>query len=453
MGNTTARDILLAGSEGAKAVFGPNSSITGMLYGRLGREMAALGEDDGIPQMFRALDILENHFNEDNTSEFVELANDIWDILLSQAKLEDARSLNFRVSEFCAQKLGPDNIITCKYLGDLGFINLSLGNTTEAESVLLGALTRLERTVGGEHAETLRALSNLSSVYRSQSRQEDSIRLIRRVLEIRERTIGPNGWGTLLCMSNLGVLLRQLGADEEAKTVLVEAKRRLEDLLTPFQDIVDLVTTGLRGLEDESDVETCILRAEERLKTINMTDGSLLTKEEATFIGYLASLYSENGRLDDAYRLAKQAGEATAFYNEEGKQKWDFSETLCDIIEKMPGREDELIETCREALGKLDIESDGSKNTIVRREMALGNALLQVGQEEEGVRILMRGMHRAKHLDEYSRAWYRNGFVHLFRHYTHSMLASDNVDSSSKPPEFWDRVIKLVRPEGAGGVF
>jgi hypothetical protein len=453
MGNTTARDILSAGYEGAKAAFGPDSNITGILYGRLGKEMALLAEVDGIPQMLRALNILENHLDEENAPEFEELANDIWDILLSQAKPEDARSLVFRASESCKQKLGSDHIITCKYLGDLGYINLSMGNATEAKAILLDALARLERTVGNEHAETQRAMSNLASVYRSQSQQEDCIRLNRRVLEIRESTIGPKSWGTLMSMSNLGVSLREFGANEEAKTVLMEARRRLEELPTPFKDVVDYVATGLRGLEDESEVEASILRAEERLKAINMTDDLLLTRGNAMFISDLISLYLGNGRLDDAYRLAKQAGKATQFYNGEGKKRWDFSEVLCDILVKMPEREDELVETCREALDKLDIESDKSKDTIARREIALGSALLRTRQEEEGVRIIMRGMDRAKHLDEQSRLCYRAGIVHLFRHYTHSMLASDNIDSSSKSPEFWDRVVKLIRPERGANVF
>ncbi|RYP54782.1 hypothetical protein DL768_000510 [Monosporascus sp. mg162] len=447
MGNTTARDILLAGSEGARAVFGPDSNPTGIFYGRLGREMAVLGEVDGIPQMFRALGILENHLNKENTSDFKELADDIWEILRSQAKLEDARSLSFRVSESCEQKLGSEHIMTCKYLGDLGFINLSLGNAAEAEAVLLRALTRLERTVGSEHPETLRAMSNLASVYRSRLRLEDSIRLCRRILAIRESTIGPKSWGTLLCMSNLGCSLREFGAVEEAKSVLMEAKRRLEDLPTVFEDIVDLVSLTLRGLEDESDVEASILRAEGRLRAINLTDISLLTEREAGCIRDLISLYAENDRLDDAYRLAKRVEKARVFYDEEGKRTWDFSEVLCGILEQMPEREDELVETCRGTLGKLDIESDKWKPIFVRREMTLGKALLRAGQEEEGVRRLRGGMDRAQHLDEQSRAWYREGFLHLFRHYTHSMLAGNNVDSSSKPPEFWDRVVKLLGPE------
>ncbi|KAH6891536.1 hypothetical protein B0T10DRAFT_512084, partial [Thelonectria olida] len=266
-GSTTARDILLATSEGTKAVFGPESAITGMHYAHLGREMAALGEVDAIPQMLRALDILEMHLVEENASVFENLADDIWNTLKSQGKLEDSRSLCLRVSESCEQRLGSEHIITCKYLANVGFLDTSLGNSAEAETILLRALTRLERTVGSEHPETLRVMSNLASVYRNQSRAEDSIRLHRRVLAIRERTTGPKSWGTLLCMSNLGVSLRESGAVEEAKRVLLEAKRRLEepDIATVYEDVADLVTHALHGLEDETDVEARILRAEERL--------------------------------------------------------------------------------------------------------------------------------------------------------------------------------------------
>ena len=57
MGNTTAKEILLAASEGAKAVFGPYSNPTGTIYASLGKEMIAQGEADGMLQMFRALDL------------------------------------------------------------------------------------------------------------------------------------------------------------------------------------------------------------------------------------------------------------------------------------------------------------------------------------------------------------------------------------------------------------
>jgi tetratricopeptide (TPR) repeat protein len=453
MGNTTARDLLSAGLESSSAAFGPDGIIACRFSGRLGKEMALLGDADGIPRMFRALSILETHLEkESSSSEFEELANDIWDILLSQAKLEDARSLLLRVSESCESKLGPYHIGTCKYLVDLGYLHLSMGNATQAEEVLLDVLARLEGTVGSQHAETLRAMSNLAAVYRIQERQEDSIRIRRRVLEVREITLGPKAWRTLLCMSDLGVSLREFGSHEEAKIVLIEAKRRLEELPDPFADVVHYVATALRGLEDEAEGDA-IRRAEQRLETINISDDVVLSRENADFISHLIGLYLEKGRLDDAYQLAKQAGKATRFYNGEDGKRWDFSEELCDVLERMPGREQELVETCREALDKLDLESDKSKDIIVRREIAVGKALLRAGQEEEGVRVLVRGIEHAKHLDEQSRAWYREGTAHLFRHYTRSMLAGESVDSSSQPSEFWDRIIKLMGPERGTDVF
>ena len=448
--NSTALKILSSIVEASEAIYGPNSPATGLQYSLLGQILTARKQVQGLSYLFRAMDILENTHGEETSIGFDNLAAFLCDHFLKEKQFEKAQSLARRVAKCCEENLGPQHEMTGRYLSTLGFVELSLNNLSDAETIILRALPVLEESFGIEHPETLRAMSNLTSVFQGQWRLEDGIRMTRRVLEIREKTAGPKSWPTIRSMANLGVSLRDAGALEEAKAVLTEAKQRLEnpDGGVLYPDIYSDVSYALRGLGDEPDGEAEILRAEEQLQSVSFHPSSTLSQDHSarSLILNLLSLYWGNGRLDDAHRLAKQAVEACSA-NPVSVNAQEFHGYLCEILEKLPGHEEELLEACQAALASMDQAHQGG-TTALRLEVTLGKALLHVGREEEGVQTLMQVMKSARRLEKFSGYWYREAFVSMFRNYTHSTLAGANADTASKPPEFWDRIVDLLGPDG-----
>jgi len=452
--NSTARDILQDAMDSAIAAFGDDSPVVGMQRGFLGRIVTALGDaDEGLRLLQGGLSILEAQLSEETRFAFGGTADDTWQLLHKQGRLDEAVALCQRVAASCEAALGPTHILTCEYLVNVGFLLLSRnGAAGAAAATLRNAIERLEGTVGAEHPETLRAMGNLASAYRAESRLEDSIRMTRRVLAIREKKLGPTSRPTLLSMSNLGASLHVFGAAGEAKAVLEEAQRRLQDpaVAAACGDVVLLISNGLARVE-AADLEVAHSRIEEHVRGIDLSPGALLTTGDADAVASMIELHLSRGQQDDAYRLARQAGNTAKTLGFEGAEPviWDFYDHQCTILDAMPGREDQLVEACREALARVEANTSGMPATkvYVKRELALGAALLKAGQQDEGVRTVRRGMVLSKNLEDEPRSFYRTGFSHLFRHYTHETLSGDNVDLSSRSPEYWDRIVGLLEPE------
>lgn len=457
LANTTARDIYLASMDGAKHAYGHDSEITGMALSLLGRTDAAVGDTDAALTHFQeALSILENHLSEETSTAFDNTTERVLDILRARGQHAEVITLAKRISAASEAKLGPTHILTCKHLVNTGFAAIAGGDITSAEEPLKRAAERLEATVGLEHLETQRALGNLMSVYNGQRRYDDSIRVGRRLLAVRERTLGPHAWSTLMTMAKLGAALSWFGAADEARGLLTEARRRLEadpDSEAARGEIADLVAQTLQGLEEDADADAALVRAEERVAGIDLADGALLHSSDIGAVTNLIYMYSARANPEAAYHLVKQAGKTVMVVN--GKSlRWSFDEALDDILQKMPTCTDEFVETCREALRGYEIDRPGRPvtPTHTKRELSLGIALLRAGNEDEGVETIRKGMERSRQLEKDGRAYYRRGFSSLFKHYMQEALSGDDIDLSSKTPEFWEKVVRLMEPERGGSL-
>ncbi len=88
---------------------------------------------------------------------------------------------------------------------------------SEAEPLLVRALSIHEQHSGVDHLDTARSLSNLAELYRQQGKYEQAEPLFQRALSIREQRLGAGHSDTARNMNNLAILYWQQGKFEQAE--------------------------------------------------------------------------------------------------------------------------------------------------------------------------------------------------------------------------------------------
>lgn len=480
--NPTARDILLSAAEGAE----PQSELTGIIQFLLGRTLAALGDiDTGLIHLNLSLSIFEANLSEMNHYEFDAAAKLISRLLHTRGRTTEDYDLARRVSTTSAERLGATHPLTAKHLVDLGYSELGRGHPDEAEAPLLRAVEIFGGLGDGnlDEYEMQRALGNLMSVYNSQGRYEDTVRVGRRLVVARERVLGPTAWESLMSMAKLGEALCCLGniaAEKEGREVLLEARRRITMLeekegQASCVEISDMISRSLfafegrktkgkgktRGEEEEgaSSDDTELRHAEERVARLGLAQGALLYPSDTGAIAHLINMYLVNEMPDKAFNLVQQVNGTVGLVDGNQNFTWCFDGWLGAILQHMSTCTDEFVEACRKAVPKYDNDEPRSREFSdgVKQELVWGTALLRARREKEGAEVLWRCMDHSEKLEKDGSMYYRLALSRLFQHYTHEALMSekdgDNGDDdgglASKPPEFWDKLILLLKPKGS----
>jgi len=151
--------------------------------------------------------------------------------LRERAQYSQAEALLLHALTIAERTFGPDHIQVAQTLDNLAQLYRGQGRYQEAEPLYLRALAIKERTLGPEHPETSTTLNNLAQLYRGQGRYQEAEPLYLRALAIKERTLGPEHPDTAITLYNLASLFQAEGRYEEAKALYQRALSIQEKVL------------------------------------------------------------------------------------------------------------------------------------------------------------------------------------------------------------------------------
>lgn len=124
-------------------------------------------------------------------------------------------------------RLDPD-VIAAR--GDLGLVQLVLGDLDDAQVTLEAALAAARGRLGPDHPKTITILNDFAGVTWQRGDLKEAARLNAQVLQARRRVLGDENSDVAVSLNNLGLVLMEAGDANLATTVLRESlamKRRL----------------------------------------------------------------------------------------------------------------------------------------------------------------------------------------------------------------------------------
>ena len=116
-------------------------------------------------------------------------------------------------------------------LAKVGIYLLERGQYTDAEPLLMRALSLREHHVGAEHPDTARSLHSLATLYLHQGKYEQAELLYQRALSLREQLLGTEHPDTATSLNNLATLYLHQGKYEQAELLYQRALSLREQLL------------------------------------------------------------------------------------------------------------------------------------------------------------------------------------------------------------------------------
>ena len=133
-----------------------------------------------------------------------------------------------RAMALAEQVEGPDGEMKLFAQTTLGVVLRNLHELDEAETLLVDALERTRRTLGGSHARTITTLNDLAQVYKGKAEPEKAEPLLREALAAAEALGEPDPSLLAMVRGNLGELLLGTGQIDEATTLLRASAEALE---------------------------------------------------------------------------------------------------------------------------------------------------------------------------------------------------------------------------------
>ncbi len=89
--------------------------------------------------------------------------------------------------------MGVDHQNTLKALNNLGRVQKSLGNLSEAEQHISAALAGRTRVFGKRHADTLRSMNDIGELYVVQDKKDEALKIFRETLKLEEEVLMQEG--------------------------------------------------------------------------------------------------------------------------------------------------------------------------------------------------------------------------------------------------------------------
>ncbi len=185
-------------------------------------------------------------------------------------------------------------------LNNMGSLCITMGNYSDAESLINKALEIDQEVFGSDHPVYSSHLSNLATVFQETERYEEALELFQKVREIDRYTLGENHPNEATNLSNMGLVYSSLGELSLAKDLL---ERALEIDLSNYGENHTIILTRLSNLAyvtinlgqfDEG------IGLQERALNISMSILGEQHPQHATLLNNLAIMYFNRGDRDKA---------------------------------------------------------------------------------------------------------------------------------------------------------
>ncbi len=267
--------------------------------------------DEALAFLQDARELLENAGARDGT-QYATVGHDMGVLLIQSGELEQAREILSGVRDQRLQLLGdshPDLAGTIKELAGIARLQ---GQSDQAESLYLRALSIYEAMLGPDHPETANALNSLAVFYRGRGENETALGYAERALESATFNYGAAHPTIGVMTMNVGNMQRAVGQLEQARTSI---ERALEIILGSVGDSHHLAGVVRNALADVQQAMGDTESAEENFRQALSVFGAASGEQHPHMMNIhagLARLLLEEGRLDEAetqFRVAISVGE------------------------------------------------------------------------------------------------------------------------------------------------
>ena len=290
---------------------------------------------------------------------------------------------------------GRDNPAALKWATELGAEMRSVGQLSEAVSLLSETFQRAKRVAPDGDDVTSAAGSHLAATLADQGRADDAVEVGREVMAVLRRLHGPDHECSLEASFLLGQYLRSAGHLEESLSLLADtferAKRRLPDEDWPTWRTgheLALAFAEHGRVDDAIEVGREVLAARRRL---HGPDHDCSLRAAANLGAYLRRA----GRLDEATRVLQRTFEQGKRVepNDEWPTWWSGDKLALVLAEG--GHVDDAIEVGRQVLAARRRLHGQDHNSSLRTATNLGGWLHEAGRLDDAIELLSDTFERA----------------------------------------------------------
>jgi len=290
---------------------GPEHPDTAMSLNDLAQTYSLLARHDkALPLQQRARAIFEKVLGPEHPSTATSL-NNLALTYSSLAQYSKALPLQHRALAIFEKLLGPEHPDTTMGLNNLAQTYSRLAQHDKALPLQQRALAIREKVLGPEHSDTATSLNDLAQTYSSLAQYDKSLPLQQRALAIVEKVLGSEHPDTATSLSNLAGNYSRLALHDKALTLQQRALSITENALGRNHPDTALRHNNLAWtLEVLNHPEAAIVFSKtavniyqtqrERVSTIGAAELKSYTQSVAFIYQSLASILTDQGRLDEA---------------------------------------------------------------------------------------------------------------------------------------------------------
>jgi serine/threonine protein kinase len=234
--NATIRDALDAAEPSIEKTFAGQPVVEASIRATLGESYRILGEPAlAIRQMERSRE-LRGEIADHADPGALDNLNNLASAYIDAGRLSDAISLYLWLLGRIETEFGPDHSLTLQCRNNLGIAYENAGRLPEAIALHEATLKLQEAKLEPEHPDTLISRANLAVAYENVGRLPEAIALHKTTLKMHEAKLGRDHPDTLLSRTSLASALASSGRMLEVIELLEETLRMQEPKIGPHHN-------------------------------------------------------------------------------------------------------------------------------------------------------------------------------------------------------------------------
>jgi len=227
--------------------------------------------------------------------------------LRERGQYTEAEPLLLRALSICEVHARGESLETAKVLDALTNLYWHQGKYEQAEQLCQRARLVRERQLGSEHLETATSLNNLAILYQLQGKYEQAEPLCQRVLEIRGKQLGEGHPNTAASLNNLANLCQLQGKYEQAEPLYQRAIAIAERCLGADHPDIAMNLSNLAALYRRQGKYEQAEPLYQRAIAIRKKHLGADHPDTAMSLNNLAILYKDQGKYEEAEPLYQEA--------------------------------------------------------------------------------------------------------------------------------------------------
>ncbi len=307
---------------------------------------------------------------------------------INLGQTEQAEALLLEALDLRRELHGEEHPSVAGVLGSLGFLRWRQGRGPEAEQLLLRAREIQETKLGKDHPALGRTLSYLAGYYGSQGDLQQAEALLVRSLAIQQDNLPEDDPDLATSLLRLGSLRGSQGNQQEAEALFRRAAATYTAAYGEEHPRVAAALVGLCVTYDKTERHDLALQACQRALEIQLQQ--LGPEHFSTTLSQLnlASVYVDLDRLEEAEELYRQVRETRSKLLGADHARTLFAEKLrIDVLARQPARQAEAVGLYETLLDHMHNTLPPEHSTYQQALRAYAELLEALGRGDEATEI------------------------------------------------------------------